>query len=299
MAYRLASSDPSVECAIRRIATEQIAAAVQAIEDPAVESGSAVHEVRKACKKLRGVLRLVRCEFKNYAAENAAFRDIAAQSSGLRDADILIATHEALVTRYAAQVDRRSLAPIRRRLTLRRNACAAAQDPTALLSSCRSDLLAAAERAGHWRLQAEGFDALQGGLRKTFARARKCMHEARESPSAGNLHEWRKHCKHHWYHARLLGPIWPGPMRAHAQCAGELGEALGEHHDLAVFMQVISADDGAFGKPAPVEVMAGLARARQVSLETEAFALGERLLAQSPAALSRSWGRRFEAWQDS
>lgn len=298
MAYRFASSDQSVECAVRRIAGEQIGAAVQAIDDPAVESGSAVHVVRKSCKKLRGVLRLVRGKFKEYAVENAAFRDIAAQVSELRDAETLIATYDALVTRYAGQVDRRSLAPIRRRLTLRRNACAAKQDPAAQLASCRAGLLAAAERADHWRLQAKGFDALQGGLRKTFAKAYERMQEALESPSAVNFHEWRKHCKYHWYHARLLRPIWPGPMRAHARCAGELGEALGEHHDLAVFMHVIGAEGGAFGKPAPVEVMAGLARARQVSLETEAIALGARLLAQSPSALARSWGRRFEAWKD-
>lgn len=297
MAYRLARTDSSAESAVRRIAREQIDAAVQAIDDPAVAPDVAVHELRKHCKKVRGLLRLVRPTFADYAAENAAFRDIARGVSPMRDANVLIATYDDVVVRYADQIERPALAAIRRRLTLRRKALASGHDPEALLAQCREPLLQAAQRAGAWRLDADGFAAMHDGLRKTYRRTRKAMRDAQRSPSPDHFHDWRKRCKDHWYHARLLRPIWPGPMRAHADCANTLGDCLGSHHDLAVFAETLAARPGDFGNPAGVEVMTGLVRSRLATLEAEAFALGARLLAESSSALASSWCLRYEAWR--
>lgn len=298
MAYRLARKDKSVECALQRIAGEQIAAAVHAIDDAAVEADITVHELRKHCKKIRGLLRLVRPAFEDYDTENAAFRDIASAVSAVRDTDVLIATYDAIVTHYRGQIERRALGPIRRGLTIRRNAMAAGHDPAERLSHSRMHLLQAAQRVNDWRLQADGFTAMQGGLGKTFRRARKAMHIARESPSPEHLHEWRKRCKYHWYHARLLQPIWPGPMKAHVACAHELGDVLGQHHDLAVFLDTITAQPGDFGKAAAIEAMAGLVHSRQALLTARACALGARLFAESPTSLKLSWGARFDAWRN-
>lgn len=296
MAYRLIRKDASVESAVRRIAREQIDAAVQAIDDPAAAPVAAIHELRKYCKKVRGLLRLVRPTFADYATENAAFRDIARGVSPMRDADVLIATYDDVVARYADQVERPALGVIRRRLMLRRKALASGHDPATLLAQCRQPLLQAAERAGEWRLDADGFAAMHDGLRKTYRRARKAMRDAKRSPSPDNFHAWRKRCKDHWYHARLLRPIWPEPMRAHADCAGALGDVLGGHHDLAVFGETLAARPGDFGNAAGVEVMVGLVRSRLAALEADAFALGARLLAEAPSALASSWCLRYEAW---
>lgn len=297
MAYRLKRSDLSVQRAVRRIATEQIEMALAAIDDRSLEPDARVHQLRKSCKKIRGVLRLIRPQFEHYDAENAKFRDIAAAVSSLRDTGVLIHTHDALVAQYQDRIDRRALSSIRRGLTLRHNALAPGQDPAVVLSQCRERLLQAADRVGTWPLQAEGFAALEQGLGKTFARARKAMRKANRSPSPDCLHQWRKHCKYHGYHARVLHPIWPGPMQAYVQCAQALGEVLGDHHDLAVLLQAISAHpNGAGRSTAAIELMAGLVNNRQHALAKQAFSLGERLLAQSPSALRASWGIRFDAW---
>lgn len=297
MPYRLKRNDTSMQYALRRIAGEQIEAAVRAIDDTALPPDATVHELRKRCKKVRGLLRLVRPEFEDYQTENTAFRDIAANVSGVRDADVLIATCDAVVTHYQDQVERPALAAIRRGLTISRNQQASDRDPAALLSQCRQRLLQAADRVDAWQLQADGFAAVQGGLGKTYRRARKAMRSAQAAPSPENFHRWRKRCKYHWYHARLLRPIWPGPMQAHARCAHALGDLLGEHHDLAVFAHTLNQRPEDFGKPAGIEVMTGLVRSRQAVLARQAFAQGARLLAESPSALTSSWGARFDVWR--
>ena len=299
MAYRLARSDHSVTSAVRRIACEQVDAAMRGIDDPATASDDVIHDVRKHCKKVRALLRLVRPVFDGYAVENVAFRDIARAISNVRDADVLLATYDDLVGRYEAQIERRALAPIRRGLTLRRNALASRDGnaPAERLAACRASMVEAAGRVQDWTLQADGFAAMQDGLRRSYRRARKAMRCARMSAAEDDVHTWRKHCKDHWYHARLLQRIWRGPMQAHVDCMHRLGDLLGEHHDLAVFTEVITGVDKGFGRRAGVEVMAGLVATRQDALAAHAFRIGARVFAESPSALVSAWGIRYDVWR--
>lgn len=297
MAYRFARDDASVEHALRRIASEQVDWAIGTLDAGASGVDDPVHEVRKSCKKIRGLLRLVRPAFAPYADENAAFRDTARAISALRDATVLTDSYDAIMAAYGDQVDRRALGVIRRRLTLTSKARAAEHDAAALLAQCREQLSQAGERVGAWRLDDDGFIAIAGGLRKTYRRARKAMRKTRKTPTPEHFHDWRKRCKYHWYHARLLQPIWPGPMKAHIACAHELGDVLGEHHDLMVFLDALAAQASKFDDTARIGVMADLVRGRQAMLATRAFALGARLLAEPPSALASSWGVRYAAWR--
>jgi hypothetical protein len=86
-------------------------------------------------------------------------------------------------------------------------------------------------------------------------------------------------------------------MKAHVACAEELGDLLGEHHDLVLLLDVIAAQASKFDDAARIEVMAGLVRSRQSVLAARAFALGTRLLAERPSALASSWGARYAAWR--
>ncbi|WP_153558836.1 CHAD domain-containing protein [Roseimaritima sediminicola] len=77
MSYQI-KREESLEQAVRRIACEQIDKAVAELDDPRLSRPQAVHQLRKRCKKLRGLLRLVRPAMeKTYAKENACFRDTA------------------------------------------------------------------------------------------------------------------------------------------------------------------------------------------------------------------------------
>jgi len=296
MAYRFKPGDPSVEKGLRRIALDQIGKAVSDIDTLPPDLETAIHQVRKRCKKLRGLIRLVRPAFADYARENAGFRDIARGLSGPRDRAVMVATYDALVEHYAEQVDRPALASIRRRLTLRLKAAEAEGGLDRKLSAARAALVDARDRAATWRLDDDGFAALSGGLAKTYGRARDAMAAAASSGAARDLHEWRKRVKYHWYHARLLAPVWPGHLGGHAEAAHRLGDLLGRHHDLAVFQAELGDDPAAFGDAADVAVMMGLAQTRQRELAAEAFALGGRLLTEKPKRLAGRWGGYWALW---
>src|SRR5207249_11002344 len=114
-------ADESVEDGIKRIVSKEIAQAIKEIDNPRLKRSEAIHEVRKHCKKIRSVLRLVRCQFeKTYQFENAWFRDTAKGLAELRDAEAIIETYDGLLDNFSDQMDRRAFAPMRRALTLRR-----------------------------------------------------------------------------------------------------------------------------------------------------------------------------------
>lgn len=297
MTYRFDSADKDAQAAIRRIGCAQIDKALAALDDQHQPVAARIHGFRKRCKKLRGLIRIVRPVFADYSRENAAFRDAARKFSFLRDAASLAAAYDRLVEAYDDQIDRRAFGSIRRRLTLRRKKLEE-QGASRPIEEARAMLAQARERAESWKIKKDGMDAIAGGVAKTYARARKGMRRANEARDAKALHQWRKRTKYHWLHARLLRPIWIGPMEAHADEAKRLSDRLGEHHDLAVLAEALRKDPQAFGGPKDLATFGALMSQRRAALEAEAFLLGARLFAEPGAALVERWSNYWSVWSD-
>jgi CHAD domain-containing protein len=281
MTFALLASDPSVAAAVARVAREEAEGALaQARGEGAL--GPRVHEMRKAVKKLRGLLRLVRPVLREARAENAALREAGRGLSSLRDAAVLLATAEALSTGMDEGRREALLRPFRLDAQAHDEAAEAA-----LLPPFAAALEGVHDRATGWRVRAEGWEALAPGLEATWAAARLAMAAALRDPSADASHEWRKRVKDHWYQARLLQPIWPAMMEPHVRAADELGEVLGQVNDLAVLRDRLRGTDLA---PDLVDEALRLAGARHAALWARAEPLGRRLLAGKASDLSRRWG---------
>lgn len=297
MAYRFSHHDKNVEAGLRRIASQQIEKAIAEIDDSDLPQAKTIHQVRKRCKKLRGLIRLVRPVFDAYADENTRIRDAARELSGARDSDVLIETLDKLVAGQEGSVDEAEVAAVRERLLARRPALEPDADPEAQLAGFREEMVAALERTRNWSLSAKGYSAIAGGLEKTYRRGRQALPSARTQPSAENIHEWRKRVKYHGYHTRLLTPIWPALMKARVKEASRLGDLLGDHHDLSIFASILAEDFRIVGNPATQEALVRLVLARQNAIEKEAFGVGARLYAERPDALVKSWRACWRVWR--
>ncbi|MGA8262661.1 MAG: CHAD domain-containing protein, partial [Arenicellales bacterium] len=122
MAYRLKHSK-AVAAEIERVVVEQIDRATAGIDNAGVDPDTTIHQVRKRCKKIRAVLRLARGSLDKdgvYEVENAFFRDLAAELSDLRDAVVLIETHDELAGDIENPDVLIECAAVRGRLTTRR-----------------------------------------------------------------------------------------------------------------------------------------------------------------------------------
>ena len=271
--------------AVRRIAHEQLAAALAELDAEDRLLADRVHEVRKHCKRLRGLLRLVRPGLEAvYGRENHALRDAARELSGVRDAHALEETFDRLLAALPATSRGQQCSAIRGKLVAQRElACRAAAER---LPRARDQLAAVQSRVDQWPVRGKRFKAIGGGLERTYGKARRRMRAAARAPDSDAFHEWRKQLKDHWYHLRLLAPFAPDALAPVIERVHYLADLLGEDHDLAELVHWAEHPDAALD-PQPLRILKELALARSERLRAEALGLGEALLAESPAALRK------------
>ena len=276
---------------IRRIAHERVEDAVERLRDEDADQVEAVHEARKDMKKLRATLKLVRpvIDKQTYARENERFRDAGRALSDARDAQVRLGTIDGLAERFPDE------SPVGGWWAVR--AALGGDEPANGELEAVRDKAASAIASGEpaiddWPLERDGFDLLRPGLRRAYARARKTFRSARKERSDEALHEWRKRSKDLWYALRIVRRAWPAVLGATADEAHELSDRLGDDHDLAV----LNADLDEVGAQLTAEQreqLRGLAGRRRAELQEEAFAYGDRLLAEKPkrfvARLERYW----------
>lgn len=282
MSFAFRPTDSSVQAGLRRIARAELAGALMRL-DGGLPDAAAVHGLRKHTKKLRGLIRLVRPVFPGFAGVNAVLRDGAARLAPLRDAEVRLATMQALGAGLPGA------APVLARLATEVEAERARADLPAELARLAAEMAALRKAAGGWKLEAKGWQALAPGLGATWRAGRRGLRDAGRAQDAEPFHEWRKVVKHHWYQARLLEPLWPAVLTPWIAVVGELGEALGRHNDLDVLRAHLGPDldpDLAQAIAARMAVDAGAA-----------LALGRRVYADRPGALVRRWGLWWDVWQ--
>ena len=119
MSFHFKSADDSLQDGLRRIAKSQIK---RALEEAAAtdDLSEAVHNVRKRCKKLRALVRLVEPGFSGDPEANRRFRDAARMLSATRDASALVEAYDKLAAACPDRLDRAETATVRAHLVTQR-----------------------------------------------------------------------------------------------------------------------------------------------------------------------------------
>jgi CHAD domain-containing protein len=239
--FGLIAGEPPAQ-GFQRIALGQLDIAIEMLQDEsAVSPEKAVHETRKALKRLQALLRLLEDELppKEIAHEQAILRDVATRLARARDAEVTIRTLDELIRRHPRRLgDRRGLIELRSHLHSRRvsGATPAFADAERLI-----DLRLHVTR---WSLSPRPPSTLaKSGLRHIYRDGRRDFRRAgARKPKPTAFHRWRKHVKDLRYAAEALD-VRPGDGRLPklARRADVLGELLGEEHDLAVLADLVHA----------------------------------------------------------
>lgn len=218
MSYRL-DCNVMPGAGLQLIAQAEVSAAISNAKQ--LPDEHAVHELRKHCKKLRALLRLVQPKRPQlYQRENSLYRNLAqslAQSrdlASIRGALLAIAPPNYFPTMHAlvaymlqAEIDEKTLAQV---------------EPL---------LIRAHESIEGWRLEKVRWTHLECGYHHGYRRARKAWHRVHKLDSAENLHQLRKRVKDHWYHSRLLGGRFPLSATWRCESLKQLAQALGDWRD--------------------------------------------------------------------
>jgi CHAD domain-containing protein len=307
---------------LRRIAVAQLDIAIEALrqDDGGHSPEQRVHEARKALKRLQALLRLLRARLGEiaYERDSAAVRDAGKRLAQARDAAVLHDTLEALLRRHPRKLAQRGgVRQLRAQLQAERDGAAArALSDSATRSIALGELRALRARVGDWELSdANGVEALEPALGELYGKGRRRMRRARAAKhdqSGRKLHEWRKRVKDLRYAAELVQRDVAGKrlrdplgvkrkrkrkrdsrrvrkqaerLRTIAKRADDLGELLGEEHDLAVLAERVRAEGepggaATLGKRSQKALLRAIAK-RRARLRKRALRDGERLYGRS------------------
>jgi CHAD domain-containing protein len=290
--YRLRAGETPSR-GVERIARGQLELTIELLQGEGGRGdGEAIHEARKALKRLRALLRVSRGSLgeERYRRENVTLRDAGRELSGARDAQVLVATFDDLTGRFAEQLPPGAWSRFREALAANVEAADAPSGDARggdVGAGVVNALSGARMRVATWPLaQKGGPESLLGGLEQIYRRGRRATRVARNRPDTENLHELRKRAKDLWHATQLLRPVSPKRMKALSRRAHRLSDLLGDDHDLSVLLDHARAQPELFG-PGELELLATLIERRRKVLRRAALARAARLYRRKPGKLVR------------
>jgi CHAD domain-containing protein len=235
--------DPRPDVATRTLADllhEIVASGRKPIETPGISDVVAVHELRKAFKRWRAIMRLIAPTVGEEAEQmRIAARDLAREMAAARDGR---AAQEALADLTGTRLPSRSHATIAQRLAqLSASVEAASLTPErkARIGEMWTRAAAAIEQ---WPLQS--FDRVEAPkqLAASYHRVRTAIPRDWLSTSPEALHRLRQRVVEHRYQMEVAEPLWPKLMQMWVSEAQRLRDRLGAHHDLVILQRLTEAD---------------------------------------------------------
>jgi CHAD domain-containing protein len=311
---------------LRRMALGQLDLAIDSLQgrDAKMSPEQRVHEARKALKRVRALLCLVRDELgeRAFTRESELVRRTGKRLAQARDAQVLLSTLDDLIERHPKQLgSRRGVQRLRASLQVERDGAAElALADSATRAGVLDDLRALRVRVAGWQLaDPGGIEAVEPALARLYGQGRRRLRRAERARRARGrkLHEWRKVVKDLRYATEMLQRSDDDAKRRRAPAgrkqgkrarkkssaeaafiasvarrADDLGELLGEEHDLAVLGERVRAQakaPRASGAPGPRtrKALLRLIARRRKRLRKRALRDGGRLFAAKPSKFVR------------
>ncbi len=197
------------------------------------QDDEAVHAARKACKRIRAGLRLLRgCLGQSaYRRENQKIRDAAKPLTAVRDVYVLrrvlrtLPAASAMIVRSIDSEYRRERQLLRQR----------AQNALRQIAATRERLVDLPN------IESEADSAIQG-VKRSYKAGRKACRKSR-SKKDQVLHEWRKQAVYLLNQLELLGMVFGARFKKLHRHVSWLAETLGSDHDLGVLSDRVGRHD--------------------------------------------------------
>lgn len=206
----------------------------QALSDPELSAPEAVHEVRKALKRWRALLRLLGRPLGEQADQmRSEARELMRAIAGARDAQSSL---DALADLHKSDLrfSKTSAETIRERLTGLRDKAESASFTKEMRGRLSRYFDYATLSLERWPLKALDFDTVVDGLTSTYRRARQLVPDSWSDSDPEHLHDLRRRVVEHRHQMDLVEPLWPRLGKVWAEEAQRLRNRLGACQDLAM-----------------------------------------------------------------
>ncbi len=281
---------PAIESpatATRRIMQQLLDSVERLLSESAPLSDSSVHEIRKSCKKMRALLRLVQPELSagDFRGADRQIRKLAAQLGTQRDNKVLADTFS-LVTQYSdTPLSEAALAPVRAALLERAM-------PDATLATDRDALLTLLDaiRATVHDIHFGGISrkTIISGMTASYRRGRRAYAALEAEPDTENAHSLRRQAKYHYYQLQFTAAWNEAVLTPLCEDFHRLEDTLGNDHDLAVLGENLASQPQLCAGKAQQEMLNALIENRRFALLSAALRQAGELYQDKP--------REYRGW---
>lgn len=276
---------PSPDLAARTITgalRDIVAAGRKPLETADIPDATVVHDVRKALKHWRAMMRLVAPVVGKEAEEmRLQARDLGRQIAAARDGRAAQEAFSDVLKEAGALLPERTRAAVAELLARRR----AGAEATGMTAAARANVTAMWKRAAaaieRWPLANFNHAEAARQLGTSYRRVCKAIPGDWSTANPDALHKLRRRVIEHRYQLEIAEPLWPKVLRVWVNEAQRLRERLGCHHDLAVLQHLAGP-----GQPLSqwASQLVPLIAARQAAHAAGARRLAGRLFAETPKA---------------
>lgn len=266
----------------------------RALAAPELSPAEAVHEIRKALKRWRALMRLIEKALGEPAeVMRREARDLMRDLSSARDAQACLDALEDL-RKSEVTLSPTSAATIHTRLTEMKNRAEQRGFSDAMRERLARYFDYALLSLERWPLADIAFPSIADGLAATYRRARDLVPRDWHEADAVQLHDLRRRVVEHRHQMDLIEHLWPRLGQLWAEEAQRLRGRLGACQDLAVLEQMAAPHQ----LLAPWRSRLAPAVAERRGAHTRAAArLAGRLFAEKPKAFRRRiaklWSHRM------
>lgn len=271
---------------LKRLITAECHTAIKSIEEADDEDRrhEAVHESRKAFKKIRACLRLIRDEIHYYSEENKWFRDRGREISDIRDATADIEALDELKKQYDSELYKNSLSGLRKSLlNHRKNMADVIFSEEDRLENIREAVEAKVKEVPDWEIDIQTFDDIRPSIKRTYKRGVKGLQASRENGQIEDFHEWRKRVKYLRYQIDILNRLWPQVLETLEDELHDVTDLTGFLHDMYNLQNSAQNLDNPFSEAEEKILFNALTDNQQKYLKTHALLKGRKFYTDSPS----------------
>jgi CHAD domain-containing protein len=276
---------------LRSVAFEILGEIRTTLQAPPRADAITIHDVRKALKRWRALIRLLPLGEDSQRLRMEA-RDLARALGGSRDAQsALDALNDLLEHAGPDGLSSRSIETITSRLEEIRRAKERAQLNARTRAQLAGWMASTEAEAALWSLDSMTFTGVLENLASDYERARKRIPEKWSAATPEQIHELRQRVVEHRYQMELVEPLWPRMGRTWVDEAQRLRTRLGKYQDLTLLARLAEPHQPLAPWRSRLSPLIAQSQAEHV---TAGARMATRMFAESPKAFRR----RLEALWD-
>jgi len=201
-----------------------------------------VHEIRKALKRIRAVLRLVRWDIGEelYQSENMRFRDLSRQLSEVRDYHVVISYLAENFEADELQIPEESFIRLVNHLNAKKEDEIKRLVGNQTLETIKEQMELASADLENYPFEFLGPHTIRQGVTNIYSQCLAKMSETQLKLDDHPLHELRKRVKYLLNQMNLMQEVWPDFFVTYSISLKTASDLLGDDHNFAETISLIT-----------------------------------------------------------